>query len=1052
MSFYGEFQQGFPAGQQQQQVQQTQNLAAHVTLPFIEQVELVSYENYFKQGGPSPSGLLSADSARNILVQSQLSDAILARIWSLSAITNGSSLTYPEFCLAMYLAKLARAGTMPPPQLPDAVRQQVLQSATAVSHLLTSPAPPASPLVPALSGNAPMSRSASFQVPLGVTVVDGFAGPMVVQAPERGAPMQQQQQQQPQRQRDWAIEAAEKARYDSIFKVWDPENSGFISGDRARQIFMQSGLADNILAHIWTLADTQKHGKLNPDEFAVAMHLVYKKLNGYDLPKTLPPELIPPSTRELDALASLAKNQLMSDILKTKQSGGTPPKGPSPWSSSSNLADPLGTFGSPQLSRGSVYQDRESAEQKRKELASQVEKQKRELASVKEATANANKTATELQIQVDRLMREVRDAQSDVKYTATSKDSVMDQIKARGGSSGRELEESRDLERDIKALLDDCRGMESRLAEEKTGVAKAKDLKRGGTGSVAPSTTTPAGGTDPQSKAAALLAARMAALGLSGPAPASSSSASASSGGASTLDADVARIEADRRKRTRELDDIAERVRILMDRVRAASGSSSSSGPVVNVRVWDPPVEDRLKYEQAVGVKSKEVRKVVEDLARVGGGTGGSGPSSGFERSSVGSSTAPRASVGSSEASSYLGSSSLGGGGSGQTSGFPYGTSASSPSGGFPYGTAASPSTGYPSSGPASQEIFGRGPAPTPPAPAAPAGPSTTSAFASSPSTSAGYSSSTVGSTYGRGPAPAPPAPLTPSASSFGHSTSTSSSSAVPPPPPPPAPGSTPISKSSSASSDLGSSLTNPFGKPAISPGSSSVDDVVAQAQAAIRAAKERVAQRQQGAGGMSPTGGSGTGTPVASTPVASSAANPFAAFSPPAKKVKNDSDPFGSLGTSTAKSDPFAFTPSSTVGGSAAAGGGAAGGEEDEVEAAMRRLRDQERALGISDFRKGAGTNSVGASVPAPVNNTTTTSSVSGPDGGSVVEGARSAFEVARQREAEALKKKAEGKRPPPPVPGRKGRDVAKLVPAKEGGKGVEAPPVPTREVEKWG
>ncbi|KAJ3359208.1 actin organization and endocytosis protein, partial [Kappamyces sp. JEL0680] len=62
-----------------------------------------------------------------------------------------------------------------------------------------------------------------------------------------------------------------------------------------------------MLAHIWNLADIQKRGKLNSDEFAVAMHLIYQKLNGVDLPSTLPQNLIPPSQKELSALSDLAK-------------------------------------------------------------------------------------------------------------------------------------------------------------------------------------------------------------------------------------------------------------------------------------------------------------------------------------------------------------------------------------------------------------------------------------------------------------------------------------------------------------------------------------------------------------------------------------------------------------------------------------------------------------------------------------------------------------------------------------------------------------------------
>jgi epidermal growth factor receptor substrate 15 len=46
------------------------------------------------------------------------------------------------------------------------------------------------------------------------------------------------------------------------------------------------------------LADIRKEGKLNKDEFAVAMYLINKKLGGVDPPAVLPMSLIPPSLRE----------------------------------------------------------------------------------------------------------------------------------------------------------------------------------------------------------------------------------------------------------------------------------------------------------------------------------------------------------------------------------------------------------------------------------------------------------------------------------------------------------------------------------------------------------------------------------------------------------------------------------------------------------------------------------------------------------------------------------------------------------------------------------
>lgn len=45
------------------------------------------------------------------------------------------------------------------------------------------------------------------------------------------------------------------------------------------------------------LADINNDGCLTRDGFAVAMHLIQKKLAGKDVPVTLPPSLVPPSAR-----------------------------------------------------------------------------------------------------------------------------------------------------------------------------------------------------------------------------------------------------------------------------------------------------------------------------------------------------------------------------------------------------------------------------------------------------------------------------------------------------------------------------------------------------------------------------------------------------------------------------------------------------------------------------------------------------------------------------------------------------------------------------------
>lgn len=119
----------------------------------------------------------------------------------------------------------------------------------------------------------------------------------------------------------WAITKDEKTRYDQLFRAWDGLHKGFIGGDVAIEIMGQSGLEKPDLERIWTLADHGNKGRLNLDEFAVAMHLIYRKLNGYPLPNQLPPELVPPSTRNLSSSINMMKGMLNDESEFRKNSG-----------------------------------------------------------------------------------------------------------------------------------------------------------------------------------------------------------------------------------------------------------------------------------------------------------------------------------------------------------------------------------------------------------------------------------------------------------------------------------------------------------------------------------------------------------------------------------------------------------------------------------------------------------------------------------------------------------------------------------------------------------
>lgn len=109
------------------------------------------------------------------------------------------------------------------------------------------------------------------------------------------------------RSAEWAITQQERSTFEKIFK--NISQQGFIGGPQAIQVLSKSGLARPDLEKIWNLSDINNRGRLNKDEFSVAMHLIYRRLSGMDVPDFLPEELVPPSTRVLDDVKTSLKSQ-----------------------------------------------------------------------------------------------------------------------------------------------------------------------------------------------------------------------------------------------------------------------------------------------------------------------------------------------------------------------------------------------------------------------------------------------------------------------------------------------------------------------------------------------------------------------------------------------------------------------------------------------------------------------------------------------------------------------------------------------------------------------
>ena len=97
----------------------------------------------------------------------------------------------------------------------------------------------------------------------------------------------------------WAVSAADKVKYDTIFDQMGPEG-GTVSGAKVAPVLKRSGLPTATLHTVWSLVDVHKDGQLDRDWFAVAMFLTMRTKRGEPMPpkdQPLPIEIVPPSHR-----------------------------------------------------------------------------------------------------------------------------------------------------------------------------------------------------------------------------------------------------------------------------------------------------------------------------------------------------------------------------------------------------------------------------------------------------------------------------------------------------------------------------------------------------------------------------------------------------------------------------------------------------------------------------------------------------------------------------------------------------------------------------------
>ncbi|KAI9250981.1 hypothetical protein BDA99DRAFT_575312 [Phascolomyces articulosus] len=236
--------------------------------------ERSKFINIFQSSGPV-DGVLQADQATSIFLRSNLPSATLHQVWALAATRKAGTLNQTEFIIAMHYISRALTGQSLPSSLPASI-----YAAAASGRMLS----------PVMASRSPTLQRQTTGV---------FTG---------------HQSHHPGRS-EMDISRDEFVKYKGYFDKLDTNRTGFISGGDAVVFFRYSKLPEADLARIWDLADTQQAGQLNPQQFAVAMHLINQRKAGGQIPSALPDHVF--SQQPAFAESSAASQQLQQPQQQT---------------------------------------------------------------------------------------------------------------------------------------------------------------------------------------------------------------------------------------------------------------------------------------------------------------------------------------------------------------------------------------------------------------------------------------------------------------------------------------------------------------------------------------------------------------------------------------------------------------------------------------------------------------------------------------------------------------------------------------------------------------
>eukprot|EP00467_Chlorarachnion_reptans_P025459 CAMPEP_0114513140 /NCGR_PEP_ID=MMETSP0109-20121206/15390_1 /TAXON_ID=29199 /ORGANISM="Chlorarachnion reptans, Strain CCCM449" /LENGTH=663 /DNA_ID=CAMNT_0001692951 /DNA_START=98 /DNA_END=2085 /DNA_ORIENTATION=- len=264
----------------------------------------------------------------------------LGLIWELANESRlPGALNKPDFYRALRYISLAQAGreiskqslsqsNSNRPKLPGI---QGFNNNQIIAHYGKKPAQPApiqQPQANAYAG-APGRHPQAQQVMQSPPQAQQQHQPAQPAQPAQAQPAQPQQQGQaaaaPASAEDafWKISEPQRKIYGGYFKQADVDKDQFVSGREAMAFFKMSGLPAQVLSRVWALSDVDGDGRLDPTEFAIAVHLVFAVKKGASLPPALPRVLLrlkapPASAQPAERKASESKSDPLDSFISPR--------------------------------------------------------------------------------------------------------------------------------------------------------------------------------------------------------------------------------------------------------------------------------------------------------------------------------------------------------------------------------------------------------------------------------------------------------------------------------------------------------------------------------------------------------------------------------------------------------------------------------------------------------------------------------------------------------------------------------------------------------------